>query len=300
MARTRRRLLQAADFFKQTGMPLYVRRIDVSRGVARHAHGFTELVVTLGGQGEHRTEDEHYSISAGDTFVIRPGEVHEYGKVRRLEVVNVIFDAGRMGVPSADIGQLPGYHVLFSLEPEWRRRHRAQSRLKLPAEALRHAEAMLRGLETELTARRGGYRFMARGLFMQLLVFLSRSYLRMRQPESVALLRIGRVLGFMEQHYAEPMTVPQLVAMAHMSESSLLRAFRNALASTPIAYLIRLRIRKAAGLLADENARVTEAAYRVGFSDSNYFSRQFRRVMGMSPRAYKRRARGDTTHRQAR
>jgi AraC-like DNA-binding protein len=55
---------------------------------------------------------------------------------------------------------------------------------------------------------------------------------------------------------------------------------------TPIAYLIHVRIRRAIDIMRSEGANVTEAAFRVGFSDSNYFSRQFRKVMGVSPRTF--------------
>ena len=60
---------------------------------------------------------------------------------------------------------------------------------------------------------------------------------------------------------------------------------------SPIDYLIRLRIRKAAELLCDDGTKVTEAAFRVGFADGNYFSRQFRRVTGLTPGEYRRHAR---------
>ena len=56
-------------------------------------------------------------------------------------------------------------------------------------------------------------------------------------------------------------------------------------------YLIRLRISKAAQILRREPLRIKEVSEAVGFRDSNYFSRQFRQVMGVSPRAYRLRSR---------
>jgi len=57
--------------------------------------------------------------------------------------------------------------------------------------------------------------------------------------------------------------------------------------SSPIAHLIQLRVNRAATLLRQTGDSVTDIAFRVGFSDSNYFTRQFRRIMGRSPRAYR-------------
>ncbi|MFO1492372.1 MAG: helix-turn-helix domain-containing protein [Kiritimatiellia bacterium] len=76
---------------------------------------------------------------------------------------------------------------------------------------------------------------------------------------------------------------------AGMSARQFNRAFRDATGSPPVAYVLRLRVNHAAGLLRHEaGLNVTEAAFRSGFSDSNYFSRQFHRAFGLSPRAYRR------------
>jgi AraC-like DNA-binding protein len=87
------------------------------------------------------------------------------------------------------------------------------------------------------------------------------------------------------------LTIEDLVRVAHLSESSLFRLFRQIMGRSPIDYLIRLRIDKAAQLLRREPLRITEVSAAVGFNDSNYFTRQFRHVMGCSPREYRLRAR---------
>ena len=55
-----------------------------------------------------------------------------------------------------------------------------------------------------------------------------------------------------------------------------------------IDYLIRLRIQKATELLADGELRIGEVVLACGFNDSNYFTRQFWRVTGRSPREYRK------------
>jgi AraC-like DNA-binding protein len=72
-----------------------------------------------------------------------------------------------------------------------------------------------------------------------------------------------------------------------MSKRSFLRAFQAATGKSPIAYLIQLRINRAASLLRRGDDSITDIAFLVGFRDSNYFTRQFRKVFGTSPRAYR-------------
>ena len=57
---------------------------------------------------------------------------------------------------------------------------------------------------------------------------------------------------------------------------------------TPVAYVNRYRIRQARALLEDTDRNITEVALKVGFSNSSYFGRVFRREEGVSPTAFRR------------
>ena len=103
---------------------------------------------------------------------------------------------------------------------------------------------------------------------------------------------MGEVLSYIEQHHHEPITVKHLTKLAGMSESTLMRTFRRVFGRSPIDHVIRVRIGRACQLLQRDDIRITEAAFQCGFTDSNYFSRQFHRVTGMSPREYRRRSPG--------
>ncbi len=62
---------------------------------------------------------------------------------------------------------------------------------------------------------------------------------------------------------------------------------------TPHQYLVRSRLRHAARRLADGALSITEVAYDVGFGDLSNFVRTFHRAAGVSPRGFRRAARGD-------
>jgi len=108
----------------------------------------------------------------------------------------------------------------------------------------------------------------------------------MRAPTPRALLRLGRTLDFLENHYTESLTLDQLARIANMSPSTLYRAFQRSFQTSPIDYLIRYRIQKAIELFTGDDLTITEIALQVGFNDSNYFSRQFRQHLGIAPSQY--------------
>jgi AraC-like DNA-binding protein len=83
--------------------------------------------------------------------------------------------------------------------------------------------------------------------------------------------------------------------MVGMSDRNFYRFFSRVKNESPLAYLQRLRIHKGAKILQAKDVSVTEAAFACGFNDSSYFARQFRRVLGVSPRQFMdgRRVRGE-------
>lgn len=278
-----------SDFFGDPALPLAIHRRTAQRPKELHTHGFSELVLVLGGTAVHFTDEDEHPITQGDVFVIQGEQAHGYRDSQNLSLINVMFDRRRLRLPEADLNSMPGYHALFTLEPQYRRQHRFASRLRLDEGRLAQAAALAERLEEEARARRAGYIFSATALFMQLIVFLSRCYEGEAAPESRALLRIGAAISWLEDHYREPVSLGTLTRIAGMSESTLLRTFRRATGRTPVEYLLRLRIRRACELLRRTEMNITEIAFETGFQDSNYFSRQFRLIMNKSPRDYRNR-----------
>jgi AraC-like DNA-binding protein len=73
-----------------------------------------------------------------------------------------------------------------------------------------------------------------------------------------------------------------------LDEDYLTYCFRQELGVTPITYLNRYRVNQAKRLLQQTDQSVTAIALAVGFSDSGYFSRVFKREVGMAPDLYRR------------
>jgi transcriptional regulator GlxA family with amidase domain len=78
-----------------------------------------------------------------------------------------------------------------------------------------------------------------------------------------------------------------LTKIANMSERSLSRTFKKATGLTPIDYYIHLKVSHSCSLLQNTALSVSEIAYASGFSDSNYYTRQFKKIMGTSPTLYR-------------
>ena len=91
----------------------------------------------------------------------------------------------------------------------------------------------------------------------------------------------------MDLAYAEPLDIPRLAAIAHVSEAHFIRTFRTTFGETPHRYLQRRRVERAMYLLAQTRRDVTEICFEVGFSSLGTFSRTFRDIVGEAPTAFR-------------
>ncbi|MEM6365698.1 MAG: AraC family transcriptional regulator, partial [Planctomycetota bacterium] len=117
---------------------------------------------------------------------------------------------------------------------------------------------------------------------------LSRCYSESLNPTSKSLVRVGETISHMRRNVSQTIALAELVAMSGMSRSNYIRMFEAAMGTSPINYLIGLRIDEASRLLRSTDRSITDIAFDVGFSDSNYFSRQFRKAHDQSPREYRK------------
>jgi AraC family L-rhamnose operon transcriptional activator RhaR/AraC family L-rhamnose operon regulatory protein RhaS len=280
-------ILKSVDWFHADGFPVAIERREPQGPFPPHKHEFSEIVIVTGGKGLHVVGRESWSLGAGDVFVIGGPRVHEYGALEKLKLINILFQPEKLGFASADLSQLAGYHALFALESGWRRRHLFKNRLRLPPADLGRLLDLVDQLDEELKNRAAGFGFMATALFMQIVGHLVRCYGHLRSDGPRNLPRVAEAISYLEANADKPMSLAQLSSVARMSKRSLIRAFHDATGVTPIAYWNQLRINRAAALLRSSSEPITEIAFRAGFNDSNYFTRQFRKLTGVSPRRYR-------------
>lgn len=93
---------------------------------------------------------------------------------------------------------------------------------------------------------------------------------------------------FVEEHFAEPITVGDMARSANITSKYLYRIFSENLKKSPKEYLISYRLERARDYLHGTQFSVTEIAHMVGYEDANYFSLTFHRVYGMAPMEYRR------------
>ena len=94
------------------------------------------------------------------------------------------------------------------------------------------------------------------------------------------------------QNYRKPLVLQELAELINRSPNYTLSLFKEAVGQTPLEYQHRLRIATAMEMLQNTTLTVTFIAHHLGYYDTSYFYKMFRKYTGMSPTAYAARDRG--------
>ena len=92
---------------------------------------------------------------------------------------------------------------------------------------------------------------------------------------------------YFNEHYNEPISIQEYAESRNMSVCYFQRNFKQIVKHTPMQYLLTIRVNNAASLLETTDYSMAEIAAIVGYEDPLYFSRLFRKIMGVSPRDYR-------------
>ena len=96
------------------------------------------------------------------------------------------------------------------------------------------------------------------------------------------------IISYLKENYKEPITLDSLSKKFSVSKATLIYNFNKYLHSSPVDYLINIRIQQAKIALSETNRNLTEIAESCGFSNANYFSLMFKRKIGLSPANYRK------------
>jgi len=100
---------------------------------------------------------------------------------------------------------------------------------------------------------------------------------------------LSRAVDYMTVNYTEDLTLKKVSDAAFISIFYLSRLFRKEMNTTFSDQLCKIRIEKAKNFLkTEENPRIREIAEKTGFNDANYFTKSFRKIVGVAPREYKK------------
>jgi AraC family transcriptional regulator len=111
----------------------------------------------------------------------------------------------------------------------------------------------------------------------------------MKRPRGgLARWQVNRIAAYVEANIGSPIRASDLAVLVRLSASHFFHAFKESFTETPLAYVARRRMAVAQHLMLNTDQPLAQIALACGLCDQSHFTRVFRRVVGMSPHAWRR------------
>jgi AraC family L-rhamnose operon transcriptional activator RhaR/AraC family L-rhamnose operon regulatory protein RhaS len=280
--------IQLSNFTEDTDFSFFIQLGKHEYYMPIHYHvDFSELVIVLSGTADHLVNSEKYLIKKGDVFVINKNTFHGYENAHDFKICNIMYKPKDLILSAKDLKELKGYNALFIIEPTLAREVEFKSRLQLSLSEFDEIKELILDMVEEYENKNKGYKTIVYSSFMRLIVLLSRKYDFNDNIFNENLITMVSVINYIENNFKEEISLKVLAEKAGLSMRHFNRIFKEHYNTSPINYLIRVRIQHACIVLKKNNYKISEIAYECGFLDSNYFTRQFKKVMGISPKEYR-------------
>ena len=98
---------------------------------------------------------------------------------------------------------------------------------------------------------------------------------------------LNRVITYMRDHLQEKLTLTRIAREAGLSESYLNAVFKECVKCAPMDYYINMKMEQACYLLCNTDMHIYQVAQYLGYDNQYYFSRAFKKVLGVPPKKYK-------------
>lgn len=262
--------------------------------VPLHSHAFFEVAVVTGGRGKHLIGDSSISVTLGDVFIIPPGVNHGFEESESLNVHHILISSAFMQKNLADLRLLPGFEMLFDIEPNIRANAAKPMYLKLTDEQFCTVQELLTKVR-EYKNRTDNYVMCIRNAFSLLAIStLCKMYMEntINNPDNAHSCdtTFVKALSIIHERYYEKITISMLTRATHLSRTAFLKKFKDFFGMPPGEYIIKKRLGAAKNMLITTTQSLSDIANKTGFSDASHLSRAFKKEYGISPASFRNKA----------
>ena len=274
---------QNIDFFNPQVLFIthnFIGKDDLPK-IQYHCHSFVEFTIVTSGTINYNIDGNKYSLKENDVLIANPGVYHQ-GLVDRHTVCSELF----IGIANLNIDSVSANYV---------RALDGAPILSITKYKKEFAQC-LKAIIKEQRLRQLGHSFILKSLVMQLIIILYRemehcsssdccptNQLIIEDTKSI----VQNLIDYMSDYYMTDITLDYLSEIMHISPAYISKIFKEETGSSPIQYLIQIRMDMAKSFLASPEVSIKEVSNKVGYQDAYYFSRLFKKHYGVSPSAYR-------------
>ncbi|ACS99527.1 AraC family transcriptional regulator [Paenibacillus sp. JDR-2] len=263
--------------------PAFPIVISQSEGVSPlfqrlHWHTALEINYISRGSGYYLINGTRYDFREGDILLINSNDLHRAFENEGLVMTIIMFDPAYFALEQRYDTELliPFREIGMRFDNMLDRGHPILPRLGAAIEEMR----------CEFAGREPHYEAVIRSQLVQFMAFVNRYFAKEQERRSSRIrgMEIVRLtLNTIEADIAYPWTLKELAAAAHLSPSRFSALFVQTVGTSPMDYLIQLRLSAAVSLLESSDKKIIEVAESAGFRNLSNFNRLFKQHIGKQP-----------------
>lgn len=257
----------------------------------QHVHPVYHIVLYSDGAAWFAMNGKVYEGSLGTLALTGPGEPHCFclGSKSDEQVVYRCFSFQLKALDGGDWLSVP-FHELMSMYSGMELKN-----LATPVFLSKRQHDMVSGLierVAEQLLKEDSFSVFSRSMAILELFnsIVHEFYTHGEEGEGVTELPLARAKDMIEKRYNQKLSIEELAKNASLSPGYFIRAFKKAYKTSPIDYQMELKINAAKSYLLTSELPMKEIASRVGFSDVYYFSKTFKKHLGVPPSVFRKSA----------
>ncbi len=251
------------------------------RSVQPHWHKEIEIMYVKYGEVDIVVNEEIYHLHPDDMLLINSDEVHTIHP-REMENELWFLQINTSSVTSLAEEEIPIWYDSKRIFED-----------KSSESIAGRIRKMLKQLFDELLKQETAYELEVTSIVAQILVLLSRNYLKVKQSEEEVQVEenqrcIRNVLEYINAHLQEEISMNSLAKQYYVSKFHLTHLFKSYTGTTFTQYVNGLRVNKSLKLLQNLENRILDISYECGYTSAKSFNNAFRQVMGITPSEYRK------------
>jgi AraC family L-rhamnose operon regulatory protein RhaS len=265
--------LKPNEFFLNSNSAITTELRSPQEDYPEHYHSFEEIIIVSKGNGIHVVNDIPMCLSKNYVCFVAQQDRHLFENVNDLFLSNVLFLRDNIQASTPLTNYLP---CTNSGSVDW----------FIEDEAAFRVHYIIQRLNYESHINTLASRAMSELLFQQLIVELWRG--RIVDTNMLSLNdKVTSAIIYVNKHYKEQLNIEKLAEHANIATRVLTKEFKKATGMSFNHYLHFIRAKNAMQLLLNSDLSITNIAFDVGYSDSNYFSTKFKQVIKKKPSAFR-------------
>ncbi len=250
-----------------------------------HWHPDFEIATAECGVLDYQVGGQHIILEAGDSIFVNGNMLHGIKQVLGNvpdSMPNIVFSGTLIAPETSTIYQK---HILPIAQCN-----------SLPFIVFRHNDrshseinCLIKDIYRQMSEKNACYELAVQRNINRIFEFISCNFNELPKTEATRIqinnqIRLQKMLTYIYENYAEPVTLEDIAKSADISRSEAGRCFHTYMGCSPIDALIQYRLQMAHQILNEKTQTLQQISYACGFNSVNYFSRQFKKRYGYAPR----------------